>query len=263
MRIVIVTGMLCATLLPAQAMADSPFDGTWKEDIASAKIAQAKPDAFLLKDGNFTCKSCIPSYTVKADGSDQPISGNPNVDMVSVTASDPRNVVLTDKKNGKTIETITFKVAADDKAVEVDFTGTSTNGASYSGQGGLKRVAKGPGGSGPISGSWMRTAMKNASDSLATVTYKVDGDTLTMTDPTGDNFTAKMDGAEVPYTGNPGINTVSVKKMGARTLLETDMRDGKVYETVRATVARDGKAMTVVESNKMAHRVTTFKANKQ
>jgi hypothetical protein len=263
MRIIIAAGVLCAALVPAQAMAASPFDGTWKEDIASQKISQENPDVFLLKDGSFTCKRCVPPYTVKADGSDQPVSGNPNMDMISVNASDQHNVVLTEKKNGKTVETLTFKLASDDKTIDVDFNGTSANGASYSGQGGLKRVAKGPDGSQPISGSWMRTGLKNTSDNIVTTTYKVDGGTLTMSDPTGEGFTAKMDGADVPYNGNPGITTVSVKKMGARTILETDMRDGKVVDTVKSTVARDGNSMTVVDSNKLAHRVTTYTANKQ
>jgi hypothetical protein len=262
MRIIIAASLIGAAFLPAQAMAASPFDGTWKEDIASAKIAQAKPDAYLLKDGSFSCKSCTPPYTIKADGSDQAVSGNPYLDTVSVNASDQHGVVITDKKNGKTIETITFKIASDGKTINVDFNGTSDNGASYSGQGGLKRVAMGPQGSEPISGSWMRTGLTNTSDNLVTVTYRVDGDTLTMTDPTGDGFTAKMDGTEVPYKGNPGVTTVSVKKMGARTILETDMRDGKVIETVRSTVSGGGNSMTVVDDNKMAHRVTTFKANK-
>jgi hypothetical protein len=262
MRIIIAAGLVGAVLLPAQAFADSPFDGTWKEDTSTAKITQ-EPDVLLLKDGMYTCKTCVPSYTIKADGSDQPVSGNPYLDTVSVNASDEHNVVITDKKNGKTVETLTFKIAPDNKSFTVDFTGTSENGASYSGTGGANRVAAGPSGSQPISGSWMRTAMKNASDSLVTYTYKVDGDMLTMTDPTGDSYTAKMNGTEAPMKGNPGITSVTVKKMGARTMLETDMRDGKVVETTRSTVAMDGKSMTVVDSNKLTHRSVTYTANKQ
>jgi hypothetical protein len=109
----------------------------------------------------------------------------------------------------------------------------------------------------------MRTGLTNASADLVTVTYKVDSDTLTMTDPTGDAFTAKMDGTEAPYKGNAGITTVSVKKTGPRTILETDMRDGKTVETVKSTVARDGNTITVVDNDKLHHRVTTYKANKQ
>lgn len=262
MRIVFAAALLSTAFASAQALADSAFNGTWKEDISSAKMTQ-EPDAYLLKDGMFTCKSCVPSYTIKADGSDQPISGNPYVDTVAVNASDQNSVVLTDKKGGKTTETLTFKVASDGRTIDVDFNGTSQNGASYSGTGGLKRVTKGPKGSGPISGSWMRTGLTNASDSLVTTTYKVDGDMLTMTDPTGDTYTAKMDGTEAPEKGNPGVTAVTVKKMGPRTMLESDMRDGKVVDTIKSTVAADGKSMKVVDSDKLRHRVTTYTANKQ
>lgn len=262
MRIFVTAAVLCVAFVPLNAMAASPFDGTWKEDIASIKISQ-KPDAYVLKDGMFTCKSCVPPYTVKADGSDQPVSGNPYMDMVAVNASDAHSVVLTDKKDGKTIETLVFKVASDGKTIDVDFNGTSENGAAYKGAGGLKRVAKAPAGSGPISGSWMRTGLTNASDSFVTTTYKVDGEMLTMTDPTGDMYAAKMDGTEAPVKGNPGVTTVTVKKTGSRTMLETDMRNGKVIGTIRSTVARDGNTMTVVDSDKLHHRVTTYTANKQ
>jgi hypothetical protein len=258
----IAAGLLGAVLLPLNAMAASPFDGTWKEDVSSAKVSNT-PDVMVLKDGMFSCKTCAPPYTVKADGSDQPVAGNPYLDTVAVNASDPNNIVVTEKKSGKTTETITFKVAPDDKTVDVEFNGTSENGAPFSGKGGLKRVAAGPQGSGPISGSWQRTGLSNVSNSLTTTTYKVNGDALTMTDPTGDSYTAKMDGTEAPMKGNPGVTTVTVKKMGPRSILETDMRDGKVVDRVKSTVAPDGNSMTVVDTNELTHRTSTYKANKQ
>jgi hypothetical protein len=51
--------------------------------------------------------------------------------------------------------------------------------------------------------------------------------------------------------------------MGPRTMMESDMRDGKVVDTIKSTVAADGKSMTVVDSDKLRHRVTTYTANKQ
>ena len=41
------------------------------------------------------------------------------------------------------------------------------------------------------------------------------------------------------------------------------MRDGKVVDTTRSIVSRDGKSMTVVDSNKLTHRTVTYTANKQ
>ena len=41
--------------------------GTWKVDLASLKF-EGKPEEYLLKDGSWNCKTCIPPLTVAADG---------------------------------------------------------------------------------------------------------------------------------------------------------------------------------------------------
>src|SRR5690348_11141647 len=49
------------------------IDGTWKADIDSVQFDQ-KPDEYLLQAGQYSCKSCVPSYTVPADGAFHPVS---------------------------------------------------------------------------------------------------------------------------------------------------------------------------------------------
>jgi hypothetical protein len=41
-------------------------------------------------------------------------------------------------------------------------------------------------------------------------------------------YTAKMDGTEAPFSGDPGFTAVSVKKTGANEIQETDKRGSKV-----------------------------------
>ena len=65
-------------------------------------------------------------------------------------------------------------------------------------------------------------------DSVLTVTYRVSEDDLTMTDQVGDSYTAKFDGKDYPYKGDPGVTTVSLKKIDANTIEETDKLNGKV-----------------------------------
>jgi hypothetical protein len=125
------------------------------------------------------------------------------------------------------------------------------------------RVAAGPAGSNAISGSWRMTKMENMSDNGIQWTYKVSGDELTMTTPTGQSYTAKMDGTEVPYKGDPGITTVSVKKMGKDTLEETDKRDGKVIGVMKSTLNSDGKTMRIVYEDKRTGQTTKSTATKQ
>ena len=59
--------LISALLLPAAALAGSRFDGTWKTNIGSLRTT-GKPMALLLAKGQYTCSSCNPPYTVKADG---------------------------------------------------------------------------------------------------------------------------------------------------------------------------------------------------
>jgi hypothetical protein len=105
--------------------------------------------------------------------------------------------------------------------------------------------------------------MENISDNGTLWTYKVSGDELTMTTPTGQSYTAKMDGTEVPYKGDPGITTVSVKKMGKDTLEETDKRDGKVIGVMKSTLNSDGKTMRIVYEDKRTGQTTKSTATKQ
>ncbi len=51
-------------------------------------------------------------------------------------------------------------------------------------------------------------------------TYKVNGDELTMTTPTGQSYTAKLDGTEAPYKGDPGTTSVSAKQMGKNSIAQ-------------------------------------------
>jgi hypothetical protein len=46
-------------------------------------------------------------------------------------------------------------------------------------------------------------------------------------------------------TGSQIADKVSLKRIDARTTERTDKKDGKVAQTLRRVVARDGKTMTV------------------
>src|ERR1035441_2650251 len=62
--------LIASLLMPAMAMAQSVFDGTWKVDLKTAKFP-TKPDVYLLQDGMYHCKTCVPSVDVKADRSEE------------------------------------------------------------------------------------------------------------------------------------------------------------------------------------------------
>ena len=255
--------LLTAWLMPAVAMGQSVFDGTWKVDMSTAKYPE-KPDVYLLQDGMYHCKTCVPAIDVKADGQDQKLTGQPYYDWMSVKVVDDRTVEEIYKKNGKTVATSKTWVSADGGTMSWEFSDSSaTNAAPVTGTGHATRVAKGPAGSHGISGSWRIEKMDTLSENAVSFTCKVSGDGLTMSSPTGQGYTAKLDGTEAPYKGDPGTTSVSVKKIGPNTMEETDKRDGKVISVTRMTVSADGKSMKIVAEDKLQGTTSEITATKQ
>jgi len=86
---------------------------------------------------------------------------------------------------------------------------------------------------------------------------------LTMSNQTGQSYTAKLDGTEAPYKGDPGTTSVSVKKTGPNGIDETDKRDGKVISIAHMTVSADGKTLTFAVEDKLHGTTAKFTAQKQ
>jgi hypothetical protein len=263
MRKTLVLAAVAGLLLPVMAAAQSPFDGTWKWDPSTAEWSK-KPQVLLLENGTYQCKSCVPPIEVKADGQDQKVSGHPYYDTLAVKVVNDHQMQETQKKDGKVVREETSTVSPDGNTMAFSFTDISyANGEKSTGKGELARVAKGPAGSNAISGSWRMKSLSDMSSNGITWTYKVNGDDLTMTTVTGQSFTAKMDGSEAPMKGDPGVTTVSVKKVGKSTLEETDKRDGKIVGVMKSTVNPDGKTMKIVYEDKLSGRTTPSTATKQ
>jgi len=255
---------LIALLLPVPATAQAGFDGTWKVDMNKVDFPK-KPDEFLLQNGMYACKTCVPPYNVKADGTDQAVSGNPYIDSVAIKVVNDHAIEETDKKNGQTVSTSTSTVSADGKTLAFTFSDSSnTNGgAPVTGKGEATRIAKGPAGSAAISSSSRTTKIEGLSDNATSWTYKVSGDELTMSTMAGQTYTAKLDGTDAPMKGDPGVTSVSVKMMGKNVLEETDKRNGKIIGIQKMTLAADGKSAKLVYEDKQRGTQTEFMAVKQ
>ena len=91
-----------------------------------------------------------------------------------------------------------------------------------------------------------------------TLTFKSTADGLRMSTPTGQSYTAEFDGKEFPVAGDPGGTTVSLKRVNANTIVETDRRNGKVVEVDHWTVAPDGKTMKVEWETKDTQRKGSY-----
>ncbi len=250
-------------LAPLAAVAQGGFAGTWKIDLKSAQFP-TKPDEYLLQGGMWHCKTCAPPIDVKADGQDQKVTGHPYYDTMSIKAVDDRTVEETDKKNGKVVAKSKMTVSADGNTLMFEFSDSSaTSGDPVTGKGEETRVAKGPAGSHAISGSWRTSKVENVSENGLLFTYKMEGQSLTMTTPTGQSYTAKLDGTEAPYKGDPGVTSVSGNRVSITVREETDKREGKVISVARLTLAADGKKITIAVDDKLHGTTSQFVAQKQ
>ena len=86
LRILTLLLLLAASLFPIAAFAQSPFDGTWKIDVSTARISQ-KPTGLLVQDGIYQCTTCTPSLKIAADGNDHPVTGDPYYDHRAIQGS--------------------------------------------------------------------------------------------------------------------------------------------------------------------------------
>lgn len=263
MKRFILAAACAAICVPATVAAQKAFEGTWKLDISKFTMPE-KPDEYYLVDGMYECRTCDVPFKVKADGTDQPISGNPYVDTVAFKVVNDHETEETDKKNGKVVSTYAVTISPDGNMLTVKYSdGSNTNGGPpMVGKGELKRVAKGPAGSHLISGSWRLAKVEDMSDNATTWSYKVNGNEITMSSPTGQTYTAKIDGTEAPMKGDPGIDRVSVK-VGANTLEETDTHNGKVVVVFTMTVQPDGKTAKIVFDDRLSNRTNGAVATKQ
>jgi len=248
-------------LAPELMFAQSPFDGAWRTNMDQSKISP-KPIVFSVKSGMYDCSSCAPKINVKADGQQQSVTGQP-YDTISVREIDAKSIEVTTKKNGKPVYEQTRTVSDDGNTLMVKTTSHPRDSdQTVTSESTLTGIGKAPAGPNGTSGSW-RINKVNESENGLTTTYKGNGDELTMSTPTGESYTAKLDGKDYPVKGAYSYNAVSLKRINDRTIEETDKRDGKVVEVSKITVAPDGKTMTVVATSKLTGRTSTYVAEKQ
>ena len=236
------------------AAATTGIDGTWKADMASLQI-DAKPDEYMLKDGKFACSTCTPPLEVAADGAFHPVAGRAYSDSAAIKVDDDHNVTQTMKKGDKVTNETKYSVSDDGTMLTVDFKDSSGD-KDVTGKLIETRVGTAAAGAHALSGSWKADKYDNVSDEGTTITYKLDGDTLHMSSPTGQSYDAKIGGPAVAVNGDIGKTMAAVTKTGDNTYRETDTRNGKTVGSNDMTV--DGDVMHVVSKNELDGSTTKY-----
>ncbi len=255
---------LFATVLliaPTLLFGQSALQGTWHTKLDQSQLSP-KPYVFSVVAGIYECSTCAPKIRIKADGADQPVTGQ-SYDTLSVRVDDTKTIALTGKKAGKTVFEQTRTVLDDGNTLAVKSTSyPKENGNSVDTEASFTRMGKGPADANDTSGSWQINEVVESDNGLTT-TYKWAGDELSMTQPTGENYTAKLDGKDYPYQGSYSYDSVSLKRIDEHTIEVTNKRDGKVISVSRISVSPDGKTLTEVADNKLTERTATFISEKE
>ena len=247
-------------LVPAISFADGPFDGTWKTRVESLR-ASGKPDVFDVTQGMYHCASCVPEVTVKADGSDQSVSGHDYYDAVAVRVQSPTAFEVANKRAGKLVNSVSYSVSDGGASLAGKFT-DNTGAQPYSGSFTEKRVGAAPAGAHAASGAWQMDKVADMGDNGRTMSYAMGADSLKM-NWNGQSYDAKFDGKDYPIAGDPGHTVVALKRIGADTVEEIDKRDGKVTDIIRSTVSGDGKTIQVVDTDPVHETRMSYIMDKQ
>lgn len=249
-----------AAFLPIMAFAENPFDGTWRIDYSKTEL-DPKPRKFQVLNGVYSCSTCVPKVSIKADGADQKVEGYPRFNTLSVRQIDDRAVEFIEKQDGKLSQKYVRKVDASGKKLVAEGTRYPDNAKPETFTTGYARVESGPPGSHAISGAWRREEIGGSSMTM-TIKSTPDGG-IAYTSWDGFSYTAKFDEKEHPAKGSPTADTVALKRVDANTFEESDRKGGKLVDVTRMAISADGRTMTIVDHNQVTGTKNTYTAVKQ
>jgi len=141
--VIIVSATLAANVATVWPQANDPRVGTWKLNVAKSKYDPGPvPQSLTVKvepagsGEKVTTETVAPDgkrttggYTANFDGKDYPLTGSLlGADKVSLKRIDARTTERTDKKDGKTVQTLTRVVSQDGKTMTVTSKGTNLEG---------------------------------------------------------------------------------------------------------------------------------------
>jgi hypothetical protein len=141
---IVAIALLSSLFLGASAFAADAVVGTWKLNVAMSKFSGTAPKSGTrmyteTADGTALDQKMVGAdgketsmhTTIKYDGKDYPITGNPNADTVAAKVLDAHTTHFTLKKGGKVTGSVHRVLAADGKTLTVNNKGTHPDGKAY------------------------------------------------------------------------------------------------------------------------------------
>jgi hypothetical protein len=216
----------------------------------------------MLTQGWYDCQTCAPPIRVKADGTDQTVTGHEYLDSIAVQIIDPHAVKVTSKKAGKITYVESYVISADGKSLTNSWE-DHTESVPVTGKTLSVRTEPAPAGAHAFSGSWKMTQIESVSNNGSTLTLHVTDKGVSMKDGNGVGYDAQFDGKEYPIAGDLEKTLVTVKRIDGRTFEETEKREGKVSSFTRVSVSADGKTLNWAMEDRNTGMKQGFTLHKQ
>ena len=144
MRRIMAIALLSTLFLGATAFAADAVVGTWKLNVAKSKFSGTAPKSATRvyaasADGTSLDQQIVSAagkevsmhVTIKYDGKDYPVTGNPDGDSVAAKVIDAHTTDFAIKKGGKVVGTVHRVVSTDGKTLTVNNKGTHSDGKPY------------------------------------------------------------------------------------------------------------------------------------
>lgn len=144
MKKLLAIALLSTTFFGATAFAADAVVGTWKLNVAKSKFSGTAPQSATRvytasADGTTLDQKMVGAdgkemsmhVTVKNDGKDHPVTGNPDADSVAAKVVDAHTSHFTLKKGGKVVGSVHRVVSADGKTLTVNNRVTRADGKTY------------------------------------------------------------------------------------------------------------------------------------
>ena len=231
--------------------------GTWKADVDSAEFENSM-NRFLLADGEYTCESCIPPYSIAANGEWQALD-RPGYDGQMIEVVDDLTIKSAARRGEKELGGSTWTVSEDGQSMLVEWTNLDGD-EPVSGSTTYSRAEAGPEGSHAVSGGWTVSELGEMSDAALTFSYTLEGDQYGNSG-NGDSFVATLGGDPVSIEGNESNVMVAVEQTGDNSYRETYTRDGEVLSVLELTI--DGDTMSAVSTDPRDGEVVRWTATRQ
>jgi hypothetical protein len=247
----------CGEMAGGDAAEAASIAGTWKADVESAEF-ENNVNRYLLADGEYTCESCLPPYSITANGEWQTLD-RPGYDGQMFEVVDDSTVKSASRRGEKELGGATWTVSEDGQSMTIEWTNLDGDEV-VSGSTIYARADAGPEGSHAISGGWTVSELGEMSDAGLTFGYTIDGDQYGSTG-NGSNFVATLGGDAVAIEGNESNVMVAVEQTGDNSYRETYTRDGEVLSVLDISI--DGDTMSAVSKDPRDDSVVRWTASRQ